>query len=182
MKRVLLALMLVLLAPAVKGEVDSTLKTIDAVLKIDDPDKLVYAIMKAENPQSNPYKIGDTALYYKAHGLLQIRQPYLDDVNRIVGKKIMTKMWGKPKLTLSDIKQDVNKAIWAMKIYLVHYGKQYERETGKKVTAQIYARIHNGGPQGYKKWATKEYWAKVQSNIKSYVAYNEYYIAKRFNI
>ena len=174
MYRVLLALFM-LLTPVV------VIADVDANLKINDSDKFVYAIMKAENPKLNPYQIGDTDLYHKAHGLLQIRKPYLDDVNRIVGRKNMIKMWGKSRLTLDDMKES-GKAIWAMKVYLVHYGKIYEQETGKKVTAQVYARIHNGGPQGYKKWITKEYWAKVQSNIKSYVAYNDYYTAKQLDI
>jgi len=161
MKRVLLAL-IVLLAPAIVSA------GVDAGLKVDDPSKFVFAIIKAENPELDPYKIGDTDLYHKAHGLLQIRKPYLDDVNRIVGKKAMLKMWNKSRLTLDDMK-DSQKAIWTMKVYLVHYGKQYERETGKKVTAQVYARIHNGGPLGYKKWVTKQYWAKVMRGFKSYV-------------
>jgi len=41
--------------------------------------------------------------------------------------------------------------------YLTRYGK------GRN--AEQLARIHNGGPQGYKKSATKQYWVKVQKEM-----------------
>ena len=33
---------------------------------------------------------------------------------------------------------------------------------GHKPTCQDYARIHNGGPDGFKKSATLPYWNKIQ--------------------
>jgi hypothetical protein len=42
--------------------------------------------------------------------------------------------------------------------YLTRYGK------GKN--AEQLARIHNGGPQGHKKSATKKYWSKVQKEME----------------
>lgn len=37
-----------------------------------------------------------------------------------------------------------------------------ERRLGRPVTDEDRARIHNGGPNGYKKTATEKYWKKVQ--------------------
>ena len=45
------------------------------------------------------------------------------------------------------------------------YMKRYAREAWtnpKKFDAEKVARIHNGGPKGYKKTATIKYWKKVQ--------------------
>jgi hypothetical protein len=50
-----------------------------------------------------------------------------------------------------------------IKIYTEYYGKRYERITGKKVTAEIIARLHNGGPNGFRKSCTLKYWHKVKS-------------------
>ena len=141
-----------------------SLADVDAKLRVDDPDAFIYALIRAENPWLDKNRVGDKSLYHKAFGLLQVRKPYIDDVNRIVGKSAMRKMWGKDKLTTVDMK-DKTRAIWATKIYLVYYGKQYESRTGKKVSPQVYARIHNGGPSGWKKWVTYAYWHKVKSRM-----------------
>ncbi|HQG06785.1 MAG TPA: hypothetical protein PLX18_11665 [Anaerohalosphaeraceae bacterium] len=46
---------------------------------------------------------------------------------------------------------------------MTHYGKRYKRITGKPATLEILARIHNGGPDGWKKISTAAYAAKVKS-------------------
>jgi hypothetical protein len=48
-------------------------------------------------------------------------------------------------------------------IYLNHYGKVYEKKTGKKATCEVLSRIHNGGPNGYKNPKTIKYWNKVKA-------------------
>lgn len=150
-----------------------SLASVDASMRVADPDALIYGIVKVENPWLDKHRVGDRSLYYKAFGLLQVRKPYLDDVNRIVGKRDMKRMWGKEQLTTVDMK-DKAKAVWATKVYLTYWGKVYERDTGKKVTLEVYARIHNGGPSGWKKWITKSYWRKVQSRmLDSFLAENE---------
>ena len=146
---------------------------VDASLKVKDPDGLIYAIVRVENPWLDKNRVGDRSLYHKAFGLLQVRKPYIDDVNKIVGAKTMLKMWGKSRLTTVDMK-DRAKAVWATKIYLVYYGQQYESDTGKKVNEQIYARIHNGGPSGWRKGTTAYYWRKVKSRMpESLVVMND---------
>ncbi len=41
-----------------------------------------------------------------------------------------------------------------------------ERRLGRTVTMEDIARIHNGGPNGYRKKATQSYWEKVLSIMK----------------
>ena len=40
-----------------------------------------------------------------------------------------------------------------------------ERRLGHPPTNEDFARIHNGGPNGFKKDATKKYWDKVRSEL-----------------
>ena len=39
---------------------------------------------------------------------------------------------------------------------------------GRKPTLEDIARIHNGGPNGWKKKSTDAYWAKVKKELDSY--------------
>ena len=41
-----------------------------------------------------------------------------------------------------------------------------EKRLGRPVTIEDIARIHNGGPNGYKKQATDVYWLKVKAQLK----------------
>jgi len=124
-------------------------------------DKFFTGLEKAENVRGDPNAVGDKHLKDHAYGLLQIRQPYLDDVNRIAGDDVKA-TWGKAKLTIADMK-DRAKARWAAKVYLNFYGEQYEKRTNKVPTAEVYAKIHNGGPMGWRRgnYDTKRYWARV---------------------
>jgi hypothetical protein len=123
--------------------------------------KLIQVLEKAENQNGDVNAVGDKHLKNKAYGLLQIRKPYLEDVNKIAGKDVQ-KVWGKSKLTIADMKIP-ERARWAAKVYLSHYGKRYEKITRLAPTMEIYAKIHNGGPNGWKKenLDTAIYWAKV---------------------
>jgi len=126
-----------------------------------DIDTLLTALKRVENSKGDPNLIGDRHLKNKAYGLLQIRKSYLDDVNKIAGYEVLH-TWGKMTLTMEDMK-DKDKARWAAKVYLTHYGELYEKRTGKAPTMEIYAKIHNGGPNGWRRgnFNTARYWAKV---------------------
>ena len=101
--------------------------------------------------------IGDRNLKHKAYGVCQIRQPYLDDVNRIA----------KTNFTIKQVADSEPLSRWCTVIYIKHYGKRYTRLTGKPLTAEIAARIHNGGPNGWKKKATDSHWKKVKANMET---------------
>ena len=128
--------------------------------------KFVDAVIHRENPRRNPDAIGDKHLQNKAYGILQIRNPYISDVNKIAGKKILKKKWGKNVLTVKDMKE-LKKAKWAFKVYLSHYGKLYKKKTGKSPSAEVYARIHNDGPNGWKKNTTVSYGKAVVKYIQA---------------
>ncbi len=86
----------------------------------------------------------------KAIGILQIWPIYVKDVNRILGVE---------KFTLFD-RWDAVKSRDMVRIYLNHYAS--EARLGRTPTYEDMARIHNGGPNGYKKDCTKAYWGKVE--------------------
>jgi len=90
----------------------------------------------------------------KAKGCLQIWEIYIQDVNRVYNTDYV-----------HDDAFDKYKAHEITYAYLLHYGKHYERTTGKKVTLEVLARMHNGGPKGYKNPNTKKYWKKVKKMI-----------------
>jgi len=117
----------------------------------------VLAMVESGN---NPNAVGDLKLRNKAYGLYQIRKPYLDDVNRIYRKEVREK-FGR-RLTIKDVygRGSEGTATWVVKAYLSHYGKLYTKKTGRNPTAMVYARIHNGGPHGWRKRSTWGYWLR----------------------
>ena len=132
-----------------------------------DSRALLHAVSLKENAAQDPEAVGDKHMKNKAYGLLQIRAPYLQDVNRIAGSAEVRRVWGKDELTLLDMKNK-QKAEWACCVYLSHYGRVYTKKTGKVPTAEVYARIHNGGPNGWKLNDTREYAKTVLCYIQEY--------------
>jgi len=96
---------------------------------------------------------GDKHLTNQAYGICQIRQPYLTDVNLIAGTSF----------TLKEVADSQALSRWATITYIRHYGARYTRITGKPLTYEVAARIHNGGPNGWKKESTDAHWAKFQA-------------------
>lgn len=84
----------------------------------------------------------------------QIRDIYIDDVNRICNTQVSY-----------DAKYNVKKSEQMMMLYWQYYGEIYERVTGSPVTYEVLARIHNGGPDGWRKEATKKYWERVKRHL-----------------
>ena len=83
-------------------------------------------------------------------GPLQITKQYVDDVNRITGT------------SYSYYDRGAAGACYGMMwIYWDHYAT-VER-LGHEPTMEDLARIHNGGPNGWKKASTKQYWRKVEA-------------------
>ena len=129
---------------------------------------IFLAILIAVESGGDPTAVGDKHLRNKAYGVLQIRQPYLDDVNKHY-KAVILEHWGRP-LTLEDIKEPAI-ARWVTIQYLTHYGKRYTRMTGKKPTFEIYARMHNGGLNGWtekRRPKTENHWEKFQRKAREY--------------
>jgi len=114
--------------------------------------KLIQAMIQVES-QGNDYAIGDRLLKKKAYGCLQIRQPAVDDINRIFGTKYKAEqMLGNRALS-----------IWCFERYMEIYATA--KRLGRPVTDEDRARIWNGGPNGYKSLATVGYWKKVKAKL-----------------
>ena len=109
---------------------------------------LIPILLQVES-SNNDYPPGsnDNGL---AKGALQIHRAYWQDGTEALGVD-----W-----PYSDAHVR-SKAIKVCRAYLTRYGKNYERKTGLKVNLEVLARIHNGGPNGYKKKETLKYWRKV---------------------
>lgn len=112
---------------------------------------LLSSIATVES-SNNSKAVGDSG---KALGIYQLHAEYVADVNRIYKTNYKHE-------DAFDAK--IAKGIVAK--YLAHYGKQYEKTVGKPATAEVLARIHNGGPNGWKKDATIKYWCKVEKIYK----------------
>jgi hypothetical protein len=89
-----------------------------------------------------------------AHGRYQIRAGYLADGNAALGTRY----------TLAEM-HDPDKAARIVTAYLTRYGSAWERRTGLTATDEVLARLHNGGPSGPDKAATRGYAAKVLARI-----------------
>jgi len=103
-----------------------------------DVEALLDAIASVES-NNNPNAVGDSG---RAMGPYQIHKLYWKDGTRILGVQ-----W-----SYAEAKDPV-KARQVVRAYLLHYGK------GKSLLDK--ARIHNGGPRGYRKRATLGYARKV---------------------
>lgn len=112
---------------------------------------LIHALITVES-QGNDNAVGDRSLKYHAYGCLQIRQPYITDVNRVFGTKYTTDHC--MGLTGRTVSIDIFEKY--MSIYAT------PKRLGREVTAQDIARIHNGGPNGWKSGYTVGYWLKVK--------------------
>ena len=97
----------------------------------------------------------DKAVNGEAAGCLQITPILVKDVNRIAGTNF----------TLED-RFDRQKSIEMAQIYLTYYGKVYTKKTGKEPDDEVYARMWNGGPNGWKKESTRDFWQKVKAELE----------------
>lgn len=122
--------------------------------------ELISSVMVAFDLTLNP--LFDAIAQIKTgngrHGknVYQLQDIYIDDVNRILGRE---------EYKYED-KFDVGKSREMMAIYWRKYGWLYKLKTGNEVSYYVLARIHNGGPDGWKKYATKRYAKRVMNLIE----------------
>lgn len=91
-----------------------------------------------------------------AAGIVQIRPKCLADINRIAKKQGLA-----VRYTASDrFSASKSRQMWVL--YLRYWGEQYAKETGREPTDEVYARIWNGGPTGWRKGTTRPYWRRVR--------------------
>ena len=112
----------------------------------DQQTELINALIQVESSGKDD-AIGDNG---KAIGCLQIWKPYWFDATE--------------RSNIGGVYRDCFKRDYAVRIFDA-YMKRYAREAWtnpNKFDAEKVARIHNGGPKGYKKTATLKYWNKVK--------------------
>ena len=116
----------------------------------------IDAIIQVESG-GNLDAIGDNG---KAQGCLQIKQCVIDDVNKFYPK------YYRERLYVLDDAFAKDKALEICWLYLKHWGEVYQKKMGKKPTMEVFARIWNGGPNGWKKKSTLKYWEKVKRQME----------------
>ena len=87
--------------------------------------------------------------------IYQISDIYIDDLNRIY-----------PHIYPKRCKYDKYASQCMMFDYWRFYAYDYARKTGKPITYEVLARIHNGGPNGVFKATTLPHWHKVEKELK----------------
>ena len=112
----------------------------------------LFTIICAVESGHNPAAVGD---FGQSVGIAQIQSCVIEDVNQFVGYK---------KYYLAD-RTDPDKSREIFVLYLNRWGRNYTKNTGKQPTLEVYSRMWNGGPKGYRKRATDPYWKKVRSRI-----------------
>jgi len=118
-------------------------------------DALWHAIVRVESG-GNPRAFNR---HRAAWGIAQIRGVCLADINRIARQVGL-----EGRYTVADLADPAKaRRIWSL--YLGFYGNLYTRQTGRTPTDEVYARIWNGGPNGWRKASTRAYWDRVRSEM-----------------
>ena len=123
--------------------------------------ELVLVVLMMVESGGDPNALGDPRTeggetVYKARGAFQIWEVYWEDGCRILGREAVGE-WSYEKGSMDPEKSKV-----IVRAYLTHYGKRYTRITGKPPTFEVYCRMHNGGPNGFRKRSTRAYWEKAK--------------------
>lgn len=147
-----------------------------AVNGVEVSDRLLNAIYQVES-KGGKFLKGDYSKKtkeYRAIGPFQLWKVYVDDVNNILKNKGISKRY-----SYAD-RWSYQKSREMVIIYLKHYGRQFEIDSERYITKyrpelkgkikvmcndMVLAMIHNGGPKGYKKKSTLEYWNKIKVNL-----------------
>ena len=86
-----------------------------------------------------------------AQGKWQLRKEYVEDVNRLLGTNYT------PEDRMNDT---------VARQIVTHYLTYWANRPGVTPSDEVFARIHNGGPNGYKNPKTVPYWNKVQPELQ----------------
>ena len=109
----------------------------------------VLTAIRIVESNNNPDAVGDSG---NAIGVYQIWKVYHQDATEFSG--------------IGGNYRDCFDSVYADKVvraYMARYATK--KRLGRPVTMEDVARIHNGGPNGYKKKATLKYWEKVQREL-----------------
>ena len=119
-------------------------------------DQLIFALAIVES-SLNPLAVGDNG---NAVGYLQITPAVVQDVNTFYGTTYHM-----------DDRYDTRKSVEICKKYLKYWGEVFEKKTGRPPSAEIYAKMWNGGCYAWKETDPKVlknldiYWDKVNKKL-----------------
>ena len=111
---------------------------------------VLLAALVAVESSGNPNAIGDNGL---AYGCLQLHAAYVQDAAEYARQD-----W------VHEDAFDPETAKQIVRAYMARYATK--KRLGREPTYSDLARIHNGGPQGFKKTATDKYWQKVKKKLE----------------
>ncbi len=115
----------------------------------EDHQELLDAICQIES-NCDPSKVGDNG---KAIGAYQIWWVYWKDATDF-------------DPTIGGTYEDCKDSEYSRKIILAYWSRYaIINRVGEEVTDEDRARIHNGGPNGFKKECTKKYWDKIKNEL-----------------
>lgn len=117
-----------------------------------DIDRVFHVLAQLESG-GNPAAYNERE---EAAGLYQIRPIYVADANRIIGQD---------EFSLDD-RWSVERSQAMIAVYWSHYATS--KRLGRNPTVEDLARIHNGGPNGWKKTTTDSYAAKFMELYNGY--------------
>jgi len=116
---------------------------------------ILFILMTVESG-GNINAVGDGG---KALGLYQLHAAYVQDAAEHLCRNHPEVEIEYPAAAMNPIS-----AAHLVKAYMARYAT--EDRLGRPVTVEDICRIHNGGPNGYKKSSTDAYWAKCKKVIK----------------
>jgi len=129
-------------------------------MPIDWP--LLLAALIAVESGGDVKAVGDNG---KAVGCLQIHPVMVHECNRILERKFGPHKEGAFKFKLKHRQWESTSRNMAI-IYLRYWGDHYYHKHGEKPGYEVYAKLWNAGPKGYKKDATERYWQKVKREME----------------
>lgn len=110
---------------------------------------ILLILIQVESSGDNSAR-GDDGL---AYGCLQMHSAYVQDASEYAGED-----WVHADAFCRETSAKIFEA------YMSRYAT--EERIGRAVTVQDVVRIHNGGPNGWKKQSTEKYWRKVANELQ----------------
>ena len=110
---------------------------------------ILLAALIAVESSGDPDAIGDNGL---AYGCLQLHAAYVQDAAQFAGET-----WTHEDAFTPALARKIVRA------YMARYAT--EKRLGREPTYSDVARIHNGGPLGFRKSVTDGYWLKVKKEL-----------------
>lgn len=116
-------------------------------------DRFFKALASIES-NNNPNAVGDMHLAHHAYGIYQIRQPAVDDVNRVFGSSYKAEDAVRPAV-----------AAFLASRYCLLLAKWWRSHHTEELTPVLLARMWNGGYKGAERDCTLEYAEKFQKEF-----------------